>query len=192
MIDAARLTVAAGLTFGLYIAVYYVQTLGLAALQRSLIGTALPFAAVSLLHGVRMLTAWIFGWWSIAVLAPAAAFIYARNLFDGGVGPQIDYQFHIVAMAFLISGPLSLHVMSLVLPERERNSRFEWRVLLLAGFLSAFLNSIVYGVMLIPYDPLTSGLLWFGGHVMSQVAGLLVFLVAIALVMRLWGQGPAA
>jgi hypothetical protein len=190
MSDAWRLPAAAGVTCAIYVLVYWTQNVPVWLLQTAIIGAAVPFEIVNLVHGVRILTAWMFGWWSIAVLLPATVFVYAINVSQRG-WDAIDASFHIVVIGFLVSGPLAFHVIGLVLPERHRRSRFEWRVLLLAGFLSAVFNSVVYGLVLIPYDPPSAGLAWFAGHVVSQMLGLTVLLGIAMLFLRWQGQGPS-
>ncbi len=190
MNDTWRLPAAAGFICVVYVLVYWTQNGPVRLLQTAIVGDVLPFEVINLVHGVRILTAWIFGWWSIAVLLPATVFVYATGVAQGGWG-VIDIGFHAVAVTYLVSGPLAFHVMALVLPERHRRSRFEWRVLLLAGFLSAVLNSIVYGLVLIPYDPPSAGLAWFAGHVVSQLLGLAFLLWAAMVFLRWHGQGPS-
>jgi hypothetical protein len=191
MTDTLRLSLAALAACALYVAVYWAQNVPLAILQVALLGALVPFDVVNLVHGVRMVTAWMFGWWSVVVLLPATLFIYGLRIADGGLG-SIPPSFHIVALVYLMSGPLALHVMGLVLPERHRSSRFEWRVLLMAGFLSAVVNSVVYGTLRMPYDPPSAGLVWFAGHVTSQILGLMVCLVALTLLLRWRNAGPGS
>lgn len=175
---------AASAILGVYVAVFVFQTQVLRYVQSDLLAITLPYEVINPLHGVRMIAAWLFGWWSVLILLPAILFFYLVYFLQGATfGPE----FHLVALAYVVSAPLAFTILRTAIPDRPRPSRFEWRSIVLAGAISAFANSLAYGTLRSPYPADASPLVWLAGHMLSQVLGLVMFLAIAMLALRWFG-----
>jgi hypothetical protein len=172
---------AASAVLGIYILIFFFQTQVMAVVQRDLLQIALPFVAFNLLHGVRVIAAWMFGWASAVILLPAAGFVYLVHTLQG---TTFGFEFHLLSLVFLTSAPLAFTILHLAVPDRPRSSRYEWRLVVLAGIVSAFLNSLAFGLLRPPYPADGSPLAWLAGHMLSQGLGLVLFLMLAMAVMR--------
>ena len=172
--------IAALVFLGVFIVTFNLQVSALHQLQKALVADALPYVMVAPLHGVRILAAWFFGWWSVVVLAPSAAYFYwvmrDQMAFDAGV--------HLVSLIHLCSGPLAFSLLRLALGSPDRPMRFEWRCIMLAGMISALVNAFALGFYLAPELDSRSLLLWVIGRVVASMLGLLLVLLASLAALR--------
>jgi hypothetical protein len=160
--------------FGIYVVTFNLQFSGLQQLQKALVSDALPFVLIAPLHGVRMMAAWFFGWWSIVVLGPSAAYFYVVS----SATVTFDVGFHLLVLTYLCSGPLAFSLLRLVLGGAARPMRLEWRYIMLAGGISAVVNAIALGFYLAPDLDGQLMLLWVIGRVIASMLGLMLVLLA--------------
>jgi hypothetical protein len=99
-------------------------------------------------HGVRVLSAWLFGWKSIPYLICAT--LITHLLLEGGFAANINLFYTTILVssvawvAFLILRTAGINI---EVGERH-NTLSTWRLLLLVGFISSVLNSIGHNLIL--------------------------------------------
>lgn len=132
---------------------------------------------VFLPHGVRVLAAWLYGWWSILLLAPAtlltAFFFYGA----GALTPQLL----VSSFASAVAAAAAFELVS----RTGRDLRYaagrpaRWREVLLVGILASVFNS--GGTLLIMgSDPWVTGVRFLG-----DITGLIVCMLLMAKAFRL-------
>jgi hypothetical protein len=95
---------------------------------------------VSLLHGVRVIAAWLFGWWSVLLLAPNVLLLALAGEF--GIVSRIDWaslSFLTLSVVYLVSAPFAISMLKWSGLEANR-SNFEWRRLMVVGLISGAIN----------------------------------------------------
>ena len=166
----------------LYVLAYLVQVRAIGGLQRSVFDDSISFTVLQLLHGVRVIAAWIFGWWSILMLLPCVGFIYL-TLHMAGL--PITTERYVVSAVHIVSAPVCFAILRIVLPEDDRRSTREWRVVMLAGTLSAVFNALALGFYFTPDVTTRQAFVWLAGLIVAQIAGLFVVLLAFRLGLRI-------
>lgn len=182
------LTIAAGAVLFLLLhrLAWALQTQVMRPLQEAA-GIVLPYALIDLAHGLRILFAWFFGVWSLIVLLPATLWIYADAVRINGIG-HLTAGFHLVAVTYLLSGPAAFALLRLALGEAGHPVRLEWRMILLAGLLSAFLNAVAYGLLRPPDADARDTLIWLLAVILSQGFGVLAVLLGLLWALRALGR----
>lgn len=134
-------------------------------------------ALIFLPHGVRVLTAWLYGWRSLLLLAPSA--LLTHSYLYGSYGFSIEYFF--AALFGIFCATLSFWVLSKMGLE-FRYSKSEvasWRQILIAGGVASLINvvgtSTFYG-----FDSMSSFAYFIG-----DLGGLLAMLVILMMWFRL-------
>ena len=166
----------------LYVLAYLVQVRAIGGLQRSVFDDSISFTVLQLLHGVRVIAAWTFGWWSILMLLPCVGFIYL-TLHMAGL--PITTERYVVSAVHIVSAPVCFAILRIVLPEDDRRSTREWRVVMLAGTLSAVFNALALGFYFTPDVTTRQAFVWLAGLIVAQIAGLFVVLLAFRLGLRI-------
>lgn len=154
-----------------------------------------PFAQIiSLAHGVRILSCWLFGWGAVLPLIGAA--YIAHLLFDpcarlGSFG-QFDATFIGAAAFTALSANLSLELLKYLgwnLRARE-SRRSRWLGVILAGAIAALMNGV--GLTLLFYDRIPPDLIVevFHIHVFGDILGMIFTLFGLAVIFRTLRRGP--
>lgn len=176
-----NVSIMASLTFVLAHQVQRIVVTDLYNLQTS--HGLLEFQVISLIHGVRIGLAWMYGWLSVPLLIPAL--IYHAMYFNGTSLPSTT--FVITSLLVALSAPLSLQIIRFATPVASASvagavGPHEWRVLLVAGTLSAMINAILlqyfYGVPGPSQVVVGSMLRWVASDTLGMVATAMVFLIA--------------
>lgn len=135
------LATATVITTILYVVLHQIQSGLILPFQQNRLGIVwLAFPLISLAHGLRIIVAWMFGWYSFVILLPAALYML---VYLGGLSvPQMHQVF--VLTVIMISAPLSINVLGFfgIDARKSQNSRTWWRAILLVGITSALFNSI--------------------------------------------------
>lgn len=131
-----------------YIVASAVVTWIVAPVQRSFIPEVTLFAALVFPpHGVRVLTAWLFGWRSIVYLYIAVTVTHFVLTPQLSLGIKAFVAWGIVsscaALAFALLGGLGWDFRAV----RTEPGREAWRGLLLAGFVASVLNSLGHNIL---------------------------------------------
>jgi hypothetical protein len=146
---------------------------------------ALTFPVVSFLHGVRVIAAWQFGWWSMALLAPNAG-ILALVLMAGYEATVVfePTAFILLSLIFLASAPLSFSLLNWAYPVPADPGRFEWRRVIVAGILSATINVLAQTALFPPTVEVPQAILGMVLFLGTMVLGLFCTLLVLLLVLR--------
>lgn len=137
------------------------------------VGTA---SLLFLPHGVRVLTAWLYGYRSVLLLAPASFIIHVIVLdpvnlsLDFFIGPLFGV--FCAAVTFDVCARLGFDV------RMQENYRANWRSVFIIGALSSVINSVGTNIAF-GNDLRTMLAYWVG-----DVAGLLASLVILMIVFR--------
>lgn len=166
--------------FSLITALYMVSMLVVVVvidpIQRMYLPHITPFATLIFLpHGVRVVTAWLYGGWSVPYLFFAA--IIADLLIRGTTNPATILITSVVCFAsfelFKLSG-LDMYAM-----KGFKNTNL-WRSLMLVAFVSSVFNSILHNIVLqsaiLPENTLQTLLSYVVGDVLGT---LIVFFIAL-------------
>jgi hypothetical protein len=164
----------------LYIWAYFVTVYMVQPMQDLM----LPSAVMSLLflpHGVRVLSAWLYGWRSVAYLLPGALLC---NLHFAGAH-AFDTHILVGSAASLLSAPLALFLFRRFLPGVTLSvGGARLGAILAAGFLASVLNltalRLSYGL------PAQEGVVIFVG----DASGLLLALLLVRVVLHLLPARP--
>lgn len=179
-----RLLAAAALLFLVaHQACWWLQTEGLLPLQAAL-GIAAPFPLIDLQHGLRTLAAWFFGLASVIVMLPAALIVHA-SYWQGGGPAALPVSFHATWLTYLLSAPAAFALLRLTFGAQGHPQRFEWRMILLAGFISAFVNAASYGLAAPSDRDSRETVAWLLGLLMAQGLGVLAVLLGMVGLLRL-------
>lgn len=126
-------------------------------------------------HGVRVVTAWLYGWRSLLLLAPGA--VLAHSYLFGSAGFSLDYA--MAAFFGVFCAAVSFWFLALCGIECQQHTSRDtnWRDVMFAGVLASILNSlgtkIFYGT-----DFATSSAYFFGdvtGMVVSMFLMMMFF-----------------
>jgi len=123
-------TVATAASTVVFIVLHRVQINVILPFQQEKLGvdwTSLPM--ISLVHGLRVILAWMFGWYGVLILAPSM--IYLTLQINGFAMPPAH---HLILMAVLLtSAPFSFSVMEVfgVAARAEQDRQYWWRAILL-------------------------------------------------------------
>lgn len=142
-------------------------------------GDVVEFQVLSLIHGVRIGFAWMYGWTSVPLLLPAL--IYHSIYFNGLSLPSLPF----VATSLLValSAPLALQFIrfAVAVPDSVILSSKEWRVLLVAGIVSAGMNALIlqyfYGAVGTSQAVVWSALRWMASDTLGMIAAAIVLWV---------------
>lgn len=179
-----NVSIMASLTFVLAHQVQRIVVTDLYNLQTS--QGLLEFQVISLIHGVRIGFAWMYGWLSVLLLFPAL--IYHAMYFNGASLPSVT--FVVTSLLVAISAPLSLQIIRFASPIGNASiagavGPHEWKLLLVAGALSAVINAILlqhfYGAPESSQVAVGSMLRWIASDTLGMVAAAVVFLIAFKL-----------
>lgn len=170
--------------------VFLVLSLGVQILVRQVLrpldlwlGFGLDYPLIDLQHGLRILYAWFFGLWSVVAMLPATVVIYLTFVLGLGVA-YLTPGFNLVAATYLLSGPAAFGLLRLCLGPSGHPARPEWRIILLAGFLSSLCNALALGLFRAPPLSARETLVWVVGVSGTQVLGLAVVLVCLVPMLR--------
>lgn len=147
------------------------------------LGFGLDYPLIDLQHGLRILYAWFFGLWSIVAMLPATVVIYITFALGLGVA-YLSPGFNLVAATYLLSGPAAFALLRLCLGPSGHPTRPEWRMILLAGFLSSLGNALALGLFRDPPLSARETLVWVVGVSTTQVLGVAVVLAALIPMLR--------
>ncbi len=166
-----------------YILLHQVQSELIMPLQKSLLGlTWATFPIIVLAHGLRVLVAWMYGWYSVPILLPALVYVIIMRF--GFAWPPIE---NLIAYGLvLISAPLTISVLGLfgIAAREVQNTRTWWRAILLVGILSSMINSIAVHA-LIPFNgTVQQAMFSLMIGIVSGVAGLAVVALGLLVVFR--------
>lgn len=148
------------------------------------------FPMISLLHGVRVIAAWQFGWWSVLLLAPNAVLL--AILFYSKILNTLSFEFFAffgLSIVYLCSAPLAFSLIGKVKGTSCTQKPFDWKHLMLAGLISAAINVFCQTVLFLPdfgpYHVSTYMLIFVGTMVLGLFCTLLLLLYALRLVARI-------
>lgn len=138
----------------------------------------LPIALIYLPHGVRVLTAWLYGWVSIPLLIPAIALNYCLLMGN-------PFQSSATLLAISLSSASAFLAFSLLrLIGQSASSREirpdSARIVLLAALLASLFNSAVPGAL---YGLRGDALVVF---LVGDVTGAFLLMIILMLVFRWW------
>ncbi|SDW97097.1 hypothetical protein [Roseicitreum antarcticum] len=142
-------------------------------------GNAVEFQVFSLIHGVRMGFAWMYGWCSVPLLLPAL--IYHSIYFNGWALPSVA--FVVTSLMVSLSAPLALQFIRFAeaKPATMTPSPTEWRVVFVAGVMSAALNGMIlqyfYGAAGAAQAAIWGALRWMASDTLGMMAAALVMWV---------------
>ncbi|MGL6211033.1 MAG: hypothetical protein ACRC14_14520 [Paracoccaceae bacterium] len=100
--------------------------------------TCLPL--INLVHGVRVVIAWMFGWYAVIVLAPGMLYVAYRV-----TDPSYSMVNQAIMMVILlISAPLTISMLGFfgVRVRKPQDLQFWWRLILLVGITSSVVNAL--------------------------------------------------
>lgn len=116
-------------------------------------------------------------------MAPTAVILYVSFNNSGIYDVQV-LTFVTMSAIYLASSPLSFYILRLCLDAPARSLRREWRLIMLAGFLSAVITTISAGI----FYPLGLGsrepLVWLAWRVFAKVMGVFSLLVLLLALLR--------
>lgn len=98
-------------------------------------------------HGVRVLTAWVFGWRSVAYLYIAVAVTHFALSPDLPLGPKAFVAWGIVSLCAAAAFSLLRRAGLDLRDMRAEPNRSTWRGLMLVAFLSSTLNSLGHNLL---------------------------------------------
>lgn len=159
------------------------QTHALQPLQQSLIGDLAPALLVFPVHGLRVLCAWYFGLWSVAIMAPTALVLVALRLIEPGHDPLSLTDLAIKA-TLLFSAPASFCIIRACLVRPDDHMALEWRVIMLVGLLSGLINVLVIGLLQPPSADGQEIMVWLLSMLLGYMAGVFLLLLLILLALR--------
>lgn len=157
----------------IYVWSYFMTVAVVAPIQ----GALLPSVLMSLLflpHGVRVLSAWIYGWRSVWYLLPGAVGCHIHFLGSKALEPQM-----VVALfASLVASPLAFAVVRLAIGGaalKVGNARLQ--TVVLTGFLASFFNlsalKAIYGL------PALEGAVIFVGDASGLIVSVMIVWTAL-------------
>jgi len=163
---------------GSYLFAFSLTHLLVTPVQRFFLPDVTQWASLMFLpHGVRVLAAWLYGWWSILLLAPAtlltALLYYGRE--------SITPELLVSSLASAVAAAAAFELVARTGPDLRYGAGrpARWREVLVVGILASVFNS--GGTLLIMgSDPWVTGVRFLG-----DVAGLAVCMVIMAKVFRL-------
>lgn len=165
----------------LYLMTFFVTMNGLLPLQSRFTPDFASYASLLFLpHGVRVLSAWLYGWRAIILVAPSALFTHFLNF--GGDGFELDGllgAFSGVTCAALTFWLLSLAGLDFRLSKQKTAN---WRDLMIAGSVASIFNT--YG-MGIAFD---HNLATLSGYLIGDITGLFACMFALMLIFKLERQ----
>lgn len=166
-----------------HFALYFLQKDVLTPLQSLLIPGGLTVLLVMPLHGLRVVTAWHMGFWAIPVMLPTAGAIVLANWNRLG-DPTTTMWLSLLALVYIVSAPFAFWLLRLCLGPQGHPRGFEWRIIMLAGFISAVVNLLALGL----YNPQgfepRDAMIWLSTRLASYMLGLFVTLLAMLTAMR--------
>lgn len=162
-----------------YMAAFFISLGILMPLQSATLPAFANHASILFLpHGVRVLTAWLFGWRALPLLAPSALLTHAYLY--GTAGFSTGYFFAALFGVFCATASFWL-LAKLGLEFRHSLSKLSsWREILLAGSFASVIN--VAGTWLFYGLDFPSASAYFVGDVGGMVAAMLILM----LVFRIW------
>lgn len=169
--------------FCLHWLVFFTQAFVLRPLQFAVLKDCCEVLLVTPLHGLRVLFAWYFGLWSLLIMAPTAAVLLLYFWSLSGflyLNPWI----FLVAGIYMISALAAFKLLKLCLGPRGHPRDLEWRMIMLAGLISALLNVLAEGLFNPPDAAAREALIWMSMRLFSYVSGLLVTLLLLLAVLR--------
>lgn len=169
--------------FFLHWLIFFTQAFVLRPLQSAVLKDCCTVLLVVPLHGLRVLFAWYFGLWSLLIMAPTAAvlLIYFWSLSDFAyLNPWI----FLVAGVYMASALLAFKLLKLCLGPRGHPCDLEWRMIMLAGLISALLNVLAEGLFNPPDVAAREALIWMSMRLFSYINGLLLILLLLLAVLR--------
>ena len=171
-----------------YLALHFgfqaIQRHAMLPLQHALIGNAAPALLVFPIHGLRVMCAWLFGPWSIAIMTPTALAIFAMHVSAPNVDP-ISVNYLLMAVTYLLSAPLSFCLVRFCLARPDEQMALEWRVIMLTGLLSGLINVMVYGLLFPPSPEGQAMMLWLITKLVGYMTGVFAVLLLLLMVLRL-------
>lgn len=160
-----------------FLAAFFLTFWFLMPLQLWLMPDTLRHASLLFLpHGVRVLTAWLYGWKSIVLLAPAS---FAAHIYLFGLQGLFDI-YILATVVGLLCAPFSFWLLAkLGMEFREgRAPMVSWREILLAGSVASLING-------------AGSTYFFGGEIrfasayfMGDLGGLLTSMILLMLGFR--------
>ena len=173
--------------FCLHWLIFFTQALVLRPLQSALLNDCCTVLLVTPLHGLRVLFAWYFGFWSLLIMAPTAAvlLLYFWSLSDFSyLNPWI----FLVAAVYMVSALLAFKLLKLCLGPRGHPRDLEWRMIMLAGLISALMNVLTEGLFNPPDVPARETLIWMSMRLFSYISGLFMILLLLLALLRQIGM----
>lgn len=129
-------------------------------------------------HGVRVLCAWLFGWRSILLIAPASLYTHWLNFGADGFSA-----FGIVGnMSGVICAAISFWALAKLGLDYRASSKevVNWLNVMLAGALASIVNTVGMGVFFFKTDP------WImGGYLVGDISGLFACMLILMVVFKL-------
>ena len=166
-----------------HFALYYLQKDVLTPLQTLLIPGGLSVLLVAPLHGLRVVTAWYLGFWAIPVMLPTAAVIVLMNWTRMG-DTTTTIWLSLLALVYIVSAPFAFCLLRSCLGPQGHPRNFEWRMIMLAGFISAVVNILAAGLYNPQgFDPRET-ILWLSTRLTSYILGVFVTLLAMLMALR--------
>lgn len=147
-------------------------------LQNALLPTFGNYASLLFLpHGVRVISAWLYGWRSLVLLAPGA--ILTHSYLYGSDGFSVDYMIAVFFGVFCAA--FSFWFLALVGLELrfKRATRIYWRDVMLAGAGASLMNSIGTAIFF-ENDAFTASARFFG-DLTGMVASTFILMIAFRL-----------
>lgn len=143
-------------------------------------------AFVSLLHGVRIIAAWQFGWLSVVLLGPNAALL--AILLSSGLQTMLTFDFMpfvALSLIYLASGPLSFSLLHWADIGSGKNSFLDWRRVMIAGLFSSVINVKAQTWLFPPDLDLSLAIVQMVFFSLTMVFGVFCVLLALLLLLRL-------
>lgn len=152
-------------------------------LQRSVLPEFANFASLLFLpHGVRVLTAWLYGWRAIPLLTPGAltshAYLYGTTGFSGSFFLAVLFGIAGAVVSFWLFARLGMDFRY----NPSRSQPAAWREILLVGSFASVLNAAGTGFFF-GHD-LRSASAYFIGDTAGLIVAMLVLMLAFRVLRR--------
>lgn len=141
---------------------------------------------LSPIHGIRVLFAWYFGYWSLVVMMPTAITILFFVAYTEGF-QSIDPWILAISAVYMLSAIVAFKLLELCLGPRGNPKRVEWRMIMLAGLVSGIMNVMAHGLYSPPDLDAHAAFVWLGLWLFSYVSGLFVILLMLLISLRMLG-----
>jgi hypothetical protein len=164
---------------GAYLLAFFATFVAIMPLQDAVFPAFANYASLLFLpHGVRVISAWLYGWRSLIFLAPGA--VLSHSYLYGFAGFSPDYM---VAMFFgVFCAALSFWCFAYVGMDLRvhHSNRVNWRDVMLAGVVASILNSA--GTKFFFGNDVSTATARFVG----DVTGMFVSIFLLMLLFRVW------